>query len=509
MSTPSAGIWRLAVVGGGVTGLSAALQAIELAEAAGQRIAVTLYESTRRLGGKVQTLHRDEGTLELGADSFLARKDPVMRLCRKLGLDREWVGTGPQAKQTWLVADRQLHPFPSGTYMGIPVWEEGILSSPFLSEQGKRRALMDLEMPDGSPDGDESIRAFLVRRFGDEMVDRIADAVMSGIYGGRSEDLSLLATFPEFRVMERTHGSVLRGMQARLANAQAAATSAPLSRSIAMQGKAVGTGVVPPASVFLTLRSGLETLVEALESRLIALGADLQVGVKVSSLERQSVSLRETPYYRVSTEDGSARDYDAIVLATPAYVTADLLEHPEVSAQLRAIRYASVATVLLLYRAKDLASMPQGSGFVVPRREQMTVTAVTWLSAKWPTSLSDEVIALRAFVGRSEAADIVSADDDEIKRQVQEDLAVLMGDTIGEARPYDIVITRWPHAMPQYDVGHRERVQALLGRATQTFPGLALAGAAYAGGVGIPDCIEQGEQAAKRLFDERTVRADS
>lgn len=509
MTRGDADPWRVIVLGGGITGLSAALRMVELAHEQDQAVTITLVESSSQLGGKLQTLHREGATLELGADSFLARKEPVIRMCKKLGLDDQWVGTGPEAKRTWLAADGRLHPFPSGTYMGIPAWEEGILSSPFLSEQGKQRALEDLLIPDGSPQGDESIRTFLVRRFGEEMVDRIAEAVMSGIYGGRAEDLSLLATFPEFRQMERSYeGSVLRALQARMATVQRNASS-QLSRSGVADSGQKGhetTQALLPSSVFLTLKSGLSGLIDALAKRLTDAGVNILLSteaVAITDLGREAGAA-----YTVCLDTGKRLSGDAVIVTIPAFEAAKLLPDPGISAQLARIRYASVATVLLLYRARDLLSRPTGSGFVVPRREQTAVTAVTWLSSKWPTSTPSDVVAIRAFVGRSDDEEIVFSTDEEIVRRVRDDLAHFMADTLGQATPYDVIVTRWPQAMPQYQVGHLERIAALEEQASRAYPGLALAGAAYAGGVGIPDCIAQGEGAAERLWAQRLDKVE-
>lgn len=500
MSTNTRARWQVAIIGGGITGLSAALRVTELALAQDVPVAVTVFESSDRLGGKVQTLRTEDGWHELGADSFLARKEPVIRLCRKLGLDRDWLGTGPAARKTWLAGEGRLHPFPSGTYMGIPVWEEGILSSPFLSEDGRRRALEDLDLPDGSPAGDESIRDFLVRRFGEEMVDRIAEAVMSGIYGGRAEELSLLSTFPEFRQMERTYGSVLRALQARMAKAEAGATAQTLSRSVSSAPVERAAGEMPlPASVFLTLQSGLATLVEALHKRLLENAVDVRTATPVSTI-REAADQLGHPRYDVTLSTGVTQSYDAVIVTTPSYAAAELLPDRDLAEQLLHIPYASVATVLLLYHAADLAAPFDGSGFVVPRREGTSVTAVTWMSSKWPLSTRPEVCAVRAFVGRSGSEEIVTASDDEIKRQVLCDLDKLMGHWLGQALPYQVVITRWHQAMPQYRVGHAERVAAIVSQVKRRYAGLVLAGAAYGAGVGIPDCIAQGEEAATQLF---------
>jgi len=484
---------HIIIVGGGVTGLAAACKAQELmglAEADGEitiSTRVTLYEASDRLGGKIQTLRTDSCVLELGADSFLARKEAAVRLCIALGIDHEWVGTGPDATRTWLAQDGELYPFPSGTYMGIPANEEGIEASPFLSDAGKVRALTDLTLPDASPTGDESMRAFLVRRFGDEMVERIAEAVMSGIYGGRAEDLSLLATFPEFRAWERQYGSVLLGMQARLQ--QMGAARGALTQS-------------STSTTFLSLQQGLYSLIEALADRFTRAGGQIQMQMEVICVSQTVEICTGKPQYEVTFSNGQQACCDGLIIAAPTFAAAQMLgADPQLAHDLQSIPYASVATVLLLYRASDWTTPPRGSGFVVPRRERLAVTAVTWTSSKWPHSTPDDRIAIRAFVGRSEDDALVLASDAEIKQRVRADLGHLMGKEVQAIEPVRVVITRWLAAMPQYQVGHLERIERIQARVQKNMPGLRLAGAAYAG-VGIPDCIVSAELAAAAVCTE-------
>lgn len=528
--------WHAVVIGGGLTGLAAAHALLLRGATSGQPVCVTVLEASGRAGGKVQTHRAGDSVIELGADSFLARKQAAVRLCRELGID-DFVGTGPDANRTYLAQDGQLHAFPRGTYMGIPVFADGIAQSPFLSPEGKQRALLDLELPDGSPDGDESIRAFLVRRFGEEMVERIAEAVMSGIYGGLAEELSLLATFPEFRAMEREYGSVLKALQARVQAASSSSAAASLSRDVAQASATTATAapatassaistagvaagaVAPPTgpsatppSTFLTLRGGLDRLASALTKRIAEYGGEVVLNRPVKSIRRPDPTrasvagggvLQVSPQYEIQLENGTPILCDAVVVATPAWVAATLLDDELLCDDLRAIPYGSVATVVLLYDAADWPQPPTGSGFVVPRREGTAVTAVTWTSSKWPHSVHQGQVAIRAFVGRSGDDTLVTQSDETIVAAVVKDLKRLMGASTPVASVKEAVVTRWLKAMPQYRVGHLDRVARLLARAETNYPHLVLAGAAYAGGVGIPDCIVQGEQAAEALWSKR------
>jgi len=476
---------RVAVVGGGLTGLAAAFEF-----SGNPGVEVTVFEQSGTFGGKVQTSRAEKFALELGPDSFLARKTEMIDLLDELGLRGELVGAGPNATRTFIGLDGALHPFPPGGYMGIPLTAEAILASPFISAAGKRRALQDFEMPSAAPSGDESLGGMLVRRLGEELVTRVAEAVMSGIYGGDIKHLSLLSTFPELREAEVQHGSLLRGLQVRVAAARAAQGV----------GRATPTGEQPraglPSGVFLTLRRGLRTIVDALEERLERAGATLSLRTRIDSVTRCEGAHAG---YRIRGEDRQGQlwqaEFDGVLIAAPAYAAARMLAAwPLVASGLADIQYASSAIVTLMYAADDLPA-PAGSGFVVPRVERSAITACTWLSSKWPHCAPVGQTVLRAFVGRAGDEALVHAPDEQIIAAVRRDLALYQG---VEVDPEHVTVTRWVRGMPQYTVGHAERLARLQAGLGQD-PALRVTGAAW-DGVGLPDCVRQGRAQAREIL---------
>ncbi|MCY0870225.1 MAG: protoporphyrinogen oxidase, partial [Firmicutes bacterium] len=408
----------VAVVGGGLTGLAAAF---ELSRETG--VNVTLFEQSGVLGGKVQTSRGDNAALELGPDSFLARKTEMVDLLDELGLLGEVVGAGPSASRTFIGLDGALHPFPPGGYMGIPLTKEAILTSPFISDAGKRRALQDFEQPCAAPAGDESLGDMLVRRLGEELVSRVAEAVMSGIYGGNIKDLSLLSTFPELREAEVRHGSLLRGLQARVAAARAAQVGVGRVEA-AGQGSRAGL----PGGAFLTLRRGLRTVVDALGERLKSAGVTVSLRSRVDAVTHRA---GQRAGYELSGQDHTGNawhaEFDGAVMTAPAYAAASMLAAwPDVASELADIEYASSAIVTLAYAATELPA-PAGSGFVIPRCERSAITACTWLSSKWPHCALAGQTVLRAFVGRAGDEALVHATDEQMIAAVRRDLALYQG----------------------------------------------------------------------------------
>ena len=475
---------HIAVLGGGIAGLAAAYTASRLARENGVDVRVALYEKSGRIGGKLYTAREGGLILELGADSMLARKRAATELCEELGLGDDLVGTGPDARRTDIVGDGVLHPFPAGTYMGIPVTESAIGSCELLSNEGRRRALQDFTLPDGSPpDGsDESLGRALRRRLGDEMVDRIAEAVLSGIYGGMLDEMSLLSTLPEFRRAEREYGSVLRGFAELLARAR---------------GHARGPVGKPGAgSVFVTLKGGLDSLVLRLAQRLQDAAVAVAFDTAATGLRR-----RADGRYELSLQRGeSVQDVvcDGVIVTAPAHAAARILrDSPTVAAMLAGIPYTSVTSLSFVCREAEIAHEIDGSGFVVPRAEGMAITACTWVSAKWPHASSGGEVILRCFLGRANDGEAVLArSDDELAALAVRDIRALIGYT-GPAAPRRMA--RWEQAMPQYGVGHPARMEALDALLASEMPGVRVAGAAYRG-VGISDVIAGAQNAAREVF---------
>jgi oxygen-dependent protoporphyrinogen oxidase len=477
---------QVAVLGGGITGLSAAFYLLKQAREQGQNIAVTVVEGSERLGGRIHTLRRDGFVIERGPDSFLARKTPMIDLAKELGLEGELTGTNASAKKTYISLDGKLHPMPEGLTLGIPSDIEKFLKTELVSEEGKKRALEDLEIPPGDLDGDVSVGDFLERRMGREMVVRIFEPLLAGIHAGDLYRLGLQATFPQFKEMVREHGSLIRGTAESQRKAQEKAASAvPLDVRI-------------PSSVFMTFREGLSTVIEALRLRLQADSCSLRMGAHVVSLER--VEAEGNPSqgsYKLRLTDDSIIEADSVLITLPAYRAAELLApHMDVTA-LTDIRYVSVANVVLGYDEVGFDHALDGSGLLVPRGEGRHITASTWTSSKWLHTAPKGKRLIRCYVGRAGDEQRLELPDDELTAAVQRDLFDLMGLA---ATPEFVEITRLRHSMPQYPVGHIDAITSLRKHIADEYPDLQITGAAF-GGVGLPDCVEQGKKAAFALLE--------
>lgn len=482
---------RVAIVGGGLTGLSAAFYLKRLAGEAGRTVDVTVLEASDRLGGMVNTLRKDGFVIERGPDSFLGRKLPMLHLARELGLLDELVGTNPAAVKTYLANGGRLVPMPKGMNLGIPNELGAFARNSVVSPHGKLRALDELRIPPREGGGDESVGAFLERRLGKEMVERIAEPLLAGIHAGDLYALGLEATFPQFADMERRYGSVIRGMMEARLSAPTAGAKAAAARSAAVGGASV------PPTAFLTFRSGLSVLIEKLAASLRSEGADIRLGARVKGLEKAAPATDAAPAYRLRLADGAVLDADAVLFALPAFATSPLLApHADASA-LDVIRYVSVANVVFAYDDdRRFNHKLDGSGFLVPHSEGRTITASTWTSSKWRHTAPAGKRLVRCYVGWAGDESAVELPDDEMTAAVRRDLRELMGLT---AEPAFVEITRLRHSMPQYPVGHVERIAAFRAGLAERLPGVLATGHAF-GGVGLPDCVEQGRAAAEELL---------
>ncbi len=472
---------RIAVLGGGITGLAAAHRMLELSAQHRVPVALALCEAGPRLGGIVATEHRDGYLIEAGPDAFLTEKPWALDLCTRLHL--ALVGTRPAHRRTFVVRGGRLHPLPDGFVLLAPTRARPLLRSGLFSWRGKARMALDLLLPPRREDGDESLARFVTRRLGREALDRAAQPMVAGIYTADPEALSLAATMPRFLEMERRHGSVIRGLRR------------------AASGAADRSG--PRWSLFAAPARGMEALAEALASRLPARAVRLRT--RVAALGRAGPPDGGAPAgtYRVELQDGSVLWADGVILALEAHHAADLVAgmDPDLAALLRGIPYASSAAVTLAYRREEIAHPLDGFGFVVPRLERRPVLACTFSSVKFPGRAPEGGVLLRVFLGGALAPEMLERDDGWLARTAVREVTALLG---AAGAPHLVRVHRHPRAMPQYLVGHLERVSAIEARAARS-PGLALAGAAYRG-VGIPDCIRSGEDAAERVLREAIGR---
>lgn len=459
---------HIVVVGGGISGMSAAY---ELARGSdpGAPPLVTLIEREPRLGGKIVTERADGFVIEGGPDSFMAQKPWAAELARELGLGDELMVASPMRRTTWVLARGRPQPLPEGMLLIVPTRILPFALSPLISPLGKLRMALDLIIPARRDDGDETLAEFVRRRLGNEALDRLAEPILSGIHSAECERQSIMATFPRFRDLEKRYGSMMRGMLASRRNAP----KTPAAHQ----------------SPFMTLRTGMGSLVERLTQQLTA---RILTGRQVMALTHDSTSARP---YRLQLDDGTRLDADAVILATPSFAAADLTttSFPALARALRAIRYVSTATVSLVYRRDEVGTPLDGYGLVIPRGEQRQINACTLSSVKFRHRAPDDHLLLRCFVGGSRRPELAARDDAELVALARADLRAILGIS---AEPVLTRVYRWPNGNPQYDVGHLERIDALDQLCP---PGLLLAGAAYRG-VGVPDCIKQGREAARKAL---------
>ncbi|MFD3258005.1 protoporphyrinogen oxidase [Paenibacillus lentus] len=466
---------KVVIVGGGLTGLSAAFYIRKFYKDKGCKPEITIIEKDKVLGGKIETLHRDGFVIEKGPDSFLARKTAMVELAQELELDHELVSTNPEAKKTYIVNQGRLHPMPSGLVLGVPTELGPFLKSGLVSWGGKLRALMDLVRAPRQSTEDESLGDFIERRLGAEVLSNMTEPLLAGIYAGDTYRLSLQSTFPQFGEMERKYGSLIKGM---------------------MTGKKpVETHTGTKKSAFLTFRQGLQSLVHALVHDLDDVEQRLET--KVSSIERTGDGDDEAGYV-VVLASGERISADDVVVTTPAFAAADLLRPLVNVSELDAINYVSVANVVLAFEREDVSGSFDGSGFLVPRKEGRNITACTWTGVKWLHTSPDDKMLLRCYVGRYGDEEKVSYPDEDLIELVRKDLRELMNIT---AEPLFVEITRLPKSMPQYPVHHLRQIAEFRDRLDQTLPGIYATGAAF-DGVGLPDCIRQAKELAEQMADK-------
>jgi oxygen-dependent protoporphyrinogen oxidase len=470
---------RFVVIGGGIAGLSAAYTLQKKTSDQDLPVHITVLESGPYWGGKIRTDRVDGFVIEGGPDTFLASKPWAVNLCKELGISDRLHGTNPDRRNTYVLHHGQLEPLPDGLTMMIPTRFMPMLQTGLLSWPQKARMGVDFFLPPKPLNGDESLGGFVSRRLGRAAYERLIEPLMSGIYAGDGDRLSLQSTFPYLRDLEMNHGGLVKGALATRRKMAKAGAKAPGTRS-----------------AFLTPTGGLAEIVENLLGRLEACGTALRLNTPASRVIPGSSGVR------VELEAGEVIEADSAVLAAPAYVSGRLLEGslPELAEELKAIPYVSTATVSLAYRESDLPRQLDGYGYVIPRREGRRALACTWTSTKFPHRAPKGFALLRVFIGRAGEENDLPRDETGLLDIAREELRLTLGIA---ASPVLHRIFYWEAAMPQYNLGHParlKRIDAIL----REFPRLALAGNGYRG-IGIPDCIHSGEDAADRILSNTGI----
>ncbi|HVW25363.1 MAG TPA: protoporphyrinogen oxidase [Polyangiaceae bacterium] len=482
---------RVAVIGGGVTGLTAAYEVHR------QRpdVELRLFEARAELGGNIRTERRDGFVIDAGPDSFVITKPDALALCRELGLEPELCATEDQARHVFVAHDGALTLMPGGMALAVPTRLGPLLETPLLSLRGKLRLLLEPFVPRKRAHGDESMLAFLERRLGSEGAVQLAGPLLSGIYAGDLAELSIESTFPQLVELEQSYGSLIRGFLALELTRGGRVDARPGIAAVVRWLRRSGAAQAP--SPFRSMKSGMSTLIDALAAQLPA-GA-VRRGVAVTAIERLAGGA-----YRVVARDESFVA-DAVVLATPAHVAAKLLPDAEAARELARIPYVSTATVFFALDTAQVKSNLHGFGFIVPPGEA-NILAGTWVSSKWRGRAPEGAALVRAFVGGArDPQRIGSSTDEELVAFSKRELERLMG-PLGTPRWSRVY--RYENASPQPRVGHGALLERVRARCAAALPGLYLAGAAY-DGVGIPDCIRQARGAATaavKPFDEQIAR---
>ncbi len=470
---------RIVIIGGGITGLSAAHRLYELCGEQNRRLDVTLIEARDRLGGVIHTVRHDGFLVDSGPDNFITAKPWALALAKRLGLESELISTSEANRRALVVRQGKLMPIPEGFLLLAPTKFLPLATSSLFSWPGKLRMAMELFLPARKGSEDESLASFVTRRFGRQALDRVVQPLISGIYTADPERLSLQATMPRFLELEAKYGSVIKGM-----------------RQQGKQYKAKGSGA--RYGMFVTFRHGLQTLVSALRDRLN--DVSILLNKRVVRVENKTGS-SDIPCWQVELEDGTSMEAEGIIMTGPSKHSAGLLAgvDKQLSEQLSEVQYASSAVIHLAYRREQVAHPLDAFGCVVPIVERRNIIAASFSSVKYEGRAPEGYVLLRAFMGGALHPEMMQHDDKGLIAAARSDLDDLLGIT---TEPHFAFVHRWHESMPQYDVGHLQRVAAMRKRLCE-HKGLELGGNGFEG-VGIPDCVRSGERAAEELLSELT-----
>jgi protoporphyrinogen/coproporphyrinogen III oxidase len=455
---------RIAIIGGGISGLAAAFT-LQEQRRAGAQVEYVLFESSPRFGGVIATERVENFIVEAGPDSFLTEKPWAADLCRKLGLDNQLIESNDAQRKTYILVNGKLVTLPDGLMFMVPTKVMPALLSPLFSSRTKLKMAREWFYSSNQASADESVASFVGRHYGGEMVERLADPLLSGIYGGEASQLSMRAVLPRFLEMETKYGSLGRAMLA--ARSKTAPNSAP--------------------PLFTSLTDGMQLMVDTLVARLSP--SALHLNRPVQSMRPQENG------WLISVGDES-HPFNAVIVATPAHFAATLLQDAshELASELRDIPYSSSVTVTLAYDQNARAMLPPGFGFLVPRSEGKRLLAATFVHNKFSGRAPADRALIRCFLGGSRDQQILQSSDEEIVRILREELKQILGFA---DEPLFTRVYKWNAAMAQYTVGHLERVDRIK-HFCEALPALVLAGNGYRG-IGVPDCIRSGVEAATTL----------
>ncbi|MFB1052274.1 protoporphyrinogen oxidase [Paraliobacillus sp. JSM ZJ581] len=459
---------HIIIIGGGITGLTAAYYLQHTIKERQLPYKVTLIEAMDKLGGKIETYKKNGFIIERGPDSFLIRKESGARLVRHVGLGENLI-KNDTGKSFILVKD-QLHEMPQGSVMGIPTSLSPFIFSSLFSFRGKLRMLGDFFLPQKGPKHDQSVGAFFRHHLGNELLENLIEPLLSGIYAGNIDKLSLMATFPQFYEMEQSHRSLIIGARKTLGNKTQHGSK--------------------KTSKFYSLKHGLQTLVEQIEKCLDPSIVQVVSGAKVKQIDKKGYT------YQLLLDNGEVHVANSLALTTSVSQAKHMFNQFDFWDDFGEMKATSVANVAMAFDREAVPKDIDGTGFVVSRNGDYRITACTWTHKKWPETTPENKALLRCYVGKPGDEKVVTLSDDEIAAIALHDLKKIMGIT---AQPDFYVVTRWKDSMPQYEVGHLQRLDKLSQAMEEQLPGVFVAGNNYKG-VGIPDCISQGEQVVEEIL---------
>jgi protoporphyrinogen/coproporphyrinogen III oxidase len=476
---------RIVIVGGGISGLAAAYS-VARAREAGAAIEGHLIEAGSRLGGVIRTEHVEGCIVEAGPDSFLTAKPEAAELCRELGLSEALLGSNDHERRTHILHRGRLIAMPDGLMMLVPTRLWPMATTTLLPLSAKLKAAREwfLRPPQEDRDGvaDESVASFITRHFGRAMLENVAEPLLAGVYGGDSAGLSARSVLTRFWEMERSHGSLTRGVLAAQKRRAQAVNSKPEAAS----------------QLFTTLTGGMEQMIAAIERSLVPINVHL--GRQVVKITRDSSSTVER--WQIDFNGGASQEAEALILALPATECARLIRQVDnvLADSLAAIPYSSALIVSFGFDGSVNSNLPPGFGFLVPQKENRNLLACTFVHRKFAGRAPEGKVLLRSFLGGARHPELLNQSDEEIVATVRGELRSIMGIS---AEPIFHRVYRWPSAMAQYTVGHDSRIKTVLQR-LESLPGLYLAGNAY-GGIGISDCIRSGRQAAQKAIQGSSI----
>lgn len=470
---------RVVIIGGGIAGLSAAYSLREH-QPKGAEFEIVLLERKDTLGGNIKTERAGGFLIEGGPDCFLSEKPWAMELCKRLGLTDNLLPTNEGNRKTFVLSKGRLHELPEGVILMIPTKILPLATSTLISLSGKIRMGMEFFIPKRKEKGDETLGDFVRRRLGAEALEKIAEPLVAGVHAGDPETMSIRASFPKFVQLEEDHGSLIRGMLKRMAQMKRPGGHKPAAKP------------GPRVTMFMTLKEGLSLLIDTLIERLSkAPNTKICKGSVATTLSQKGDK------FEVGIENGKPIEADSVIVAAPAYAASSLLStfDRDLSEKLLTIPYVSTATVSIAFKRSDVKHPLNGFGFVVPRTEGRRIMAATWTSVKFKYRAPEDSVLIRCFVGGSKNAELVSLSDEEMIAMVRKELKEIMGI---DAAPALARVFRWINSMPQYTIGHEERIAWVEDRLTR-HPGLYLTGSAYHG-IGISDSVRYGEVVAKKAL---------